>query len=215
MVSLLFCLSQLLGCCDYSPEPLWPTYVFLPNEKWHWNAQQLLEATGNNSVKLNGPGGLKHSSIISVSLFPTEIQMETWAPGAMWRSMRTASTGSTAIFLPARVRLPHPLMTWGLSIKLTTEGTAQVNSCCWVSVVSAERYHGLRASTSLVEFSSTRNAQFLAYHFLGVFQVGKLNEKSHFWYYLASISLKNDSNWSHRTHSSSIHSIYCVFNDDS
>lgn len=30
----------------------------------------------------------------------------------------------------------------------------------------------------------------MAYHFLGVSQVGKLNEKSHIWYYLASVSLK-------------------------
>lgn len=158
VVSLLFCLSQLLGCCDYSPAPLWPTYVFHPDEKWHWNAQQLLEATGNNSVKLNGPGGLKPSNIISVCLFPTEIQMETWAPGAMWRSMRTASTGSTAIFLPARVRLTPS--------DTPSDGLEQVNSCCWVSVVSAKKgIMGYGLPLLLLSSQVLGTPSSMAYHF--------------------------------------------------
>lgn len=50
--------------------------------------------------------------LLTMSFTPTETQMEMWAPGATWQSMRTASTGSTARYLLARVRLMRSWRFW-------------------------------------------------------------------------------------------------------
>lgn len=68
-----------------------------------------------------------------------------------------ASTGSTAIFLPARVRLTHT----------PSDGLEQVNSCCWVSVVSAKKGGIMGYGLPLLLLSSQvlGTPSSMAYHF--------------------------------------------------
>lgn len=74
-------------------------------------------------------------NVTGLSFSPTETQMEMWAPGATWQSRRTASTGSTARYLLARVR---PSRTPRFRT-LNTE--CRVKAAAWGQAVQVAGFH--------------------------------------------------------------------------